>query len=73
MMRQIEEPECRRLALAILRPLRGLSIGQAEWVLREAATILESTHVVDPATPAFIAFAKECQRACPGSAGSPQP
>lgn len=72
-MRQIEEPECRRLALAILRPLRGLSIGQAEWVLREAVAILKSTHPVDPANPAFIAFEQECQRACHESAGSPQP
>jgi transcriptional regulator with XRE-family HTH domain len=59
----IDEIEGVGLALGILRKLDGLTIGQAQWVLKLAGEWLCGTHRVDCGNPEFIAAVEECRAA----------
>jgi len=64
----MEQLETYAIAKRIIeQELNGLPVNEAKWVLREAANLLDSTHVVDTSSPGFLAFVEELRSASAGS------
>jgi hypothetical protein len=64
----IEDGEAHRLALEIVKMLHGLTISEAEWVLRLAGGHLHGSTRVDTASPDFAARVQELEAAAHGAA-----
>lgn len=59
--------EAQEMAVELIKKLDGLSIGQAEWVLREAGDLIRSTHSVDVNGRGFVLAIEELRALSLGS------
>lgn len=65
MNRQIEDIEANGLAIEVLKHLDGLTVAQAQWVLKEADSLLRSRTRLDISGPDFSATIEEYEAAMP--------
>lgn len=62
-MSELTDTQADIMAMEIIKQLDGLTVAEAQWVLKEATLLLNNTHCVSVTNPLFTAAAEALQRA----------